>query len=79
VKRMWVDPEWRGCGLATRLLDALESRALELGYREVYLDTNSSLEEAITMYERAGYRNIERYNDNPYAHRWFAKRLSLRR
>ena len=25
------------------------------------------------MYERAGYRRIERYNDNPYAHHWFAK------
>jgi hypothetical protein len=31
------------------------------------------------MYERAGYRHIERYNDNPYAQRWFAKRLSRRR
>jgi DNA-binding MarR family transcriptional regulator/GNAT superfamily N-acetyltransferase len=79
VKRMWVDPEWRGCGLAGRLLDALESRAAELGYREVYLDTNASLDEAIAMYERAGYRDIERYNDNPYAHRWFGKRLSPRR
>jgi ribosomal protein S18 acetylase RimI-like enzyme len=57
----------------------LEDRAAELGYREVYLDTNGSLTEAIAMYERAGYRSIERYNDNPYAQRWFAKRLSRRR
>jgi hypothetical protein len=28
------------------------------------------------MYERAGYHAIERYNDNPYAHRWFAKPLA---
>src|SRR3954452_11029484 len=40
IKRMWVDPEWRGCGLAGRLLHALENRAAELAYREVYLDTN---------------------------------------
>ena len=79
IKRMWVDPEWRGCGLAVRLLHALEDRAAELGYREVYLDTNASLTEAIAMYERAGYRRIERYNDNPYAHHWFARRLSPRR
>jgi GNAT superfamily N-acetyltransferase len=79
LKRMWVDPAWRGCGLAARLLHALEDRAAELGYREVYLDTNGSLTEAIAMYERAGYRSIERYNDNPYAQRWFAKRLSRRR
>ncbi len=79
VKRMWVDPEWRGCGLAVRLLEALEQRAGELGYRDVYLDTNGTLTEAIAMYERAGYRHIERYNDNPYAEAWFAKRLSRRR
>ncbi len=28
------------------------------------------------MYERAGYRHIERYNDNPYAQAWFEKELS---
>jgi DNA-binding MarR family transcriptional regulator/N-acetylglutamate synthase-like GNAT family acetyltransferase len=76
IKRMWVDPAWRGCGLAGRLLGALEARAGELGYREVYLDTNATLVEAVSMYERAGYRHIERYNDNPYAQVWFAKRLS---
>jgi DNA-binding MarR family transcriptional regulator/N-acetylglutamate synthase-like GNAT family acetyltransferase len=79
IKRMWVDPEWRGCGLAGRLLSALEDRAAGLGYRQVYLDTNATLVEAIAMYERAGYRRIERYNDNPYAQAWFAKRLSPRR
>ncbi|HET8663843.1 MAG TPA: helix-turn-helix domain-containing GNAT family N-acetyltransferase [Nocardioides sp.] len=79
IKRMWVDPEWRGCGLAGRLLSALEDRAAELGYRQVYLDTNATLVEAIAMYEGAGYRRIERYNDNPYAQAWFAKRLNPRR
>ena len=28
------------------------------------------------MYERAGYRHIGRYNDNPYAQAWFEKELS---
>ena len=41
----------------------------------VRLDTHSSLAEAIAMYERAGYHAIERYNDNPWARRWFAKDL----
>jgi hypothetical protein len=31
------------------------------------------LVEPIAMYERAGYRDIERYNDNPHAKRWFAQ------
>ncbi len=61
------------------MLAALEEAARDLGYREIYLDTNSTLTEAIAMYDGAGYRRIERYNDNPYAGAWFAKRLSSRR
>jgi DNA-binding MarR family transcriptional regulator/GNAT superfamily N-acetyltransferase len=79
IKRMWVDGAWRGCGLGGRMLAALESAARDLGYREVYLDTNPTLTEAIEMYDRAGYRRIERYNNNPYAGAWFAKRLPIRR
>ena len=75
IKRMWVDPSWRGLGLGQRLLARLETAAVDHGWRRVVLDTNETLSEAIRMYERAGYQPIERYNDNPYAHHWFAKDL----
>lgn len=75
IKRMWIDPDWRGLGLGGRLLTQLEAVARELGRTRVVLDTNESLVEAIAMYERAGYQQIERYSDNPYAHHWFAKDL----
>jgi GNAT superfamily N-acetyltransferase len=75
IKRMWIHPEWRGLGLGVRLLGRLEAIAAELGRSRVVLDTNESLVEAVAMYERAGYRPIARYNDNPYAHHWFAKEL----
>jgi DNA-binding MarR family transcriptional regulator/GNAT superfamily N-acetyltransferase len=75
IKRMWVHERWRGAGLGSRLLRHLESVARELGHDVVRLDTNATLTEAIAMYEREGYRAIERYNDNPYAQRWFEKRL----
>ncbi|WP_151081472.1 bifunctional helix-turn-helix transcriptional regulator/GNAT family N-acetyltransferase [Nocardioides cynanchi] len=78
IKRMWISPEWRGCGLGGRMLSELEGRARGLGYRSVHLDTNGTLVEAIAMYERAGYRAIERYNDNPYAQAWFTKPLPRR-
>lgn len=77
VKRMWVDPQLRGGGLGGRLLRELEARAVALGHRVVRLDTNVTLSEAVAMYERAGYRAIARYNDNPDAGRWFEKRLVL--
>jgi DNA-binding MarR family transcriptional regulator len=75
IKRMWIAPDWRGCGLGVRTLAALEDEARRLGYRKVHLDTNGTLVEAIAMYERSGYHAIERYNDNPYAQAWFAKSL----
>jgi ribosomal protein S18 acetylase RimI-like enzyme len=41
----------------------------------VRLDTNGTLAEAQALYRKAGYREIERYNDNPYADFWFEKIL----
>ncbi|MDX2381994.1 MAG: helix-turn-helix domain-containing GNAT family N-acetyltransferase [Acidimicrobiia bacterium] len=75
IKRMWIDPAWRGLGLARRLLGDLERRSSGMGHRVVRLDTNAVLVEAITMYESAGYLPISRYCENPYAHRWFEKSL----
>ena len=69
IKRMWVHPELRGVGIGQRMLRHLEDRARQLGHGRAILDTNSTLVEAITMYEHAGYVPIERYNDNPYAAR----------
>ena len=76
VKRMWVDPTWRGAGLGSRLLRHLEDVVRQRGRSTVRLDTNATLTEAIAMYERAGYRRIERYNDNPYAELFFEKALA---
>ena len=75
VKRMWVHGEWRGAGLGARLLRHLEDLARTRGHTVVRLDTNDTLVEAIAMYERAGYRSIERYNDNEWARCWFEKSL----
>ena len=75
IKRMWVHEDWRGAGLGTRILRRLESEAAALGYEVVRLDTNRTLTEALAMYSRAGYREIERYNDNRYAQAFFEKVL----
>ena len=76
IKRMWVHPGWRGAGLGSQLLRHLEQVATDLGHETIRLDTNGTLVEAIAMYERAGYRRIGRYNDNPYAQAWFEKPLA---
>jgi len=75
IKRMFVDPEVRGRGVARRLLGALESAARELGYTTVRLDTGRFQPDAHHLYSTAGYRAIPDYNGNPYASFWFEKAL----
>lgn len=75
VKRMWVHDDWRGAGLGSRLLRHLEEVSSGLGHTVVRLDTNDALTEAVALYQRAGYRSVPPYNDNPYARAWFEKEL----
>lgn len=72
---MWVAPWARGLGLGVRLLRELEDHAREAGARVVQLETNRALTEAIALYRRSGYREVPAFNDEPYAHHWFEKRL----
>ena len=75
VKRMWTAPAARGQGVARRVLRKLEELAVEAGLDTVRLDTNRALVEAVAFYRREGYREIARYNANPYAHHWFEKQI----
>ena len=78
IKRLWVAPSVRGIGLGRRILVALEGHAASSGAAVVRLDTNRVLTEAIAMYRAHGYREIRPFNDNPYAHHWFEKRLAAK-
>ncbi len=75
LKRMWVDPSSRGLGVGRRLLESLEALARQNGARVLRLETNRALREAIESYRRAGFVEVAPFNDEPYAHHWFEKRL----
>lgn len=75
IKRMWVTPQWRGRGVGRLSLTYFESVARDLGASRVVLDTNDVLDEAISLYLGCGYSDIEAYNTNPYARRWFMKTI----
>ncbi len=75
LKRMWVAPAARGLGLGRRLLRELEEQARLRGAGVVRLETNRALAEAIALYRSAGYVEVEPFNDEPYAHHWFERRL----
>jgi DNA-binding MarR family transcriptional regulator/GNAT superfamily N-acetyltransferase len=75
LKRMWVAGSVRGLGIGRRLLAELERRAAAGGARVVRLETNKALTEAIALYRSSGYREVEAFNSEPYAHHWFEKEL----
>jgi GNAT superfamily N-acetyltransferase len=76
LKRMWVAPETRGTGLGRRILGELERLARDEGVEVLRLETNRALSEAIALYRSSGFREVAAFNDEPYAHHWFEKRLS---
>jgi DNA-binding MarR family transcriptional regulator/GNAT superfamily N-acetyltransferase len=75
IKRMWLAESARGLGLGRRLLHELEARAAHAGARTVRLETSDLLHEAIALYRSAGYEEVPAFNDEPFAHHWFAKEL----
>jgi DNA-binding MarR family transcriptional regulator/GNAT superfamily N-acetyltransferase len=75
IKRMWVASTARGLGVGRRILDELEQHAHQRGVGVLRLETNRSLREATGLYRSAGYAEVEAFNDEPYAHHWFEKRL----
>jgi DNA-binding MarR family transcriptional regulator/GNAT superfamily N-acetyltransferase len=75
IKRMWVASDVRGLGLGRRLLERLSAEAASRGMVILRLETNRSLSEAKHLYERAGFVEVEPFNNEPYAHHWFQKDL----
>ncbi|WP_010180777.1 GNAT family N-acetyltransferase [Aquimarina agarilytica] len=61
VKRMYTLPEYRGKGIATRVLLELEQWAKELSYDQCVLETGKRQPEAIRLYEKNGYQLIPNY------------------
>jgi GNAT superfamily N-acetyltransferase len=55
VRRLWVDPAWRGRGVARALMESLEYEAIVLGYRSLELETGVRQPEAVALYEATGW------------------------
>lgn len=61
IKRMYVRPEYRGSGIARRILSELERWAGEEGFSVSILETGIKQPEAIALYSRCGYTQIPNY------------------
>lgn len=61
VKRMYTSPESRGKGMASRILQELETWAAELSCEKCILETGKKQPEAIGLYQKNGYKVIPNY------------------
>ena len=61
IKRMYTIPEWRGKGIATKILAELEIWAAELSFEKCILETGKRQPEAIGLYKKNGYKIIPNY------------------
>ncbi len=61
VKRMYTHPEYRGKGIASKILTELEQWAAQLSYQKCVLETGLKQTEAIQLYKKCGYTVIENY------------------
>ncbi|MCI4671401.1 MAG: GNAT family N-acetyltransferase [Bacteroidia bacterium] len=66
LAKMGVDESARGHGLGYMLGQATIEKAREMGAKRLYLETNSVLTPAITLYHKLGFKDVEGF-PTPYA------------
>jgi len=55
VKRFYLKKQYRGSGVAQRLLAELEKHARQIGLRKVILDVSKNNNRAVRFYEKSGF------------------------
>ena len=69
LAKMAVSQGAQGRGVSRKLMDAALQRARAMGARSIYLESNSALVAAVTLYERSGFRHLppDARPTSPYA------------
>ena len=65
MKRLFVRPEYRHLKIGKKLVDKIIEDARELKYKYMVLDTLSNLHEAVSIYRKSGFQEVEAYYENP--------------
>ncbi len=79
LQKLYLADSAKGRGFGYNLISMIEDKARELGYKQMYLETHTNLAAAIHIYEKSGYKEIEKPAGVVHAtmDRFFIKQMVL--
>jgi GNAT superfamily N-acetyltransferase len=81
IKRMYVQPAFRGQGIGRALLEGLIAEARKIGYPRMRLDSTRFMVEAHSLYRSVGFQEIEPYPESEipkeFQQHWIFMELQL--
>ena len=77
LQKLYLSDTAKGSGLGYELIGFIEDKMREAGYKQSYLETHDNLQAAIHIYEKCGYKEIERPKEVVHSamNRFFVKTL----
>ena len=60
LQKLYLTDDFKGNGIGYKLIDLIENKAREYGYKRLYLETHTNLAAAIHIYEKSGFKAIEK-------------------
>ena len=61
IKRVWVEPGYRGKHIASKMMQHLEEKAKQFGFSRLILQTREIMPDAVGLYKSLGYHRINNY------------------
>ncbi len=77
LQKLYLTDTAKGSGTGYKMIEFIEDRMREAGYKASYLETHDNLQAAIHIYEKMGYKEIERPKEVVHStmNRFFLKEL----
>ena len=60
LQKLYLTDDAKGCGAGRALMEFVIQAARKAGYRRLYLETHTNLDVAVRLYEKLGFRPIEK-------------------
>ena len=60
LQKLYLADSAKGSGLGYEMIEFVEDKMREAGYKKSYLETHDNLQAAIHIYRKSGYQEIER-------------------